>query len=1388
MRHTAGQWLAIHIRALLALAAVLFVFADTTAALAACIPTPGLITFTATGQTSGSIDITGCDLNGVGLYKVQNENSADDAVGVDRQGDTYNTFDTGKARYLAAWDNLAATYRFKLLSIDSGVTSTTDTISLWTPTNSPAADLEVRITVTLPQSLPTVSSLSPTSGPTSGGTTVTITGTGFSTAPGTGAVKFGGTSADYDIISDTQITATAPAGAAGTVDITVTTPGGTSTTTAGDQFTYVALPTLSSVSPNTGPTAGGTSVTLTGTNFTGGTTSVSFGGTSGTITANTGTSLTVTAPAHAAGTVDITVTTPGGTSTTSANDRYTYIAAPTISGITPNTGPTAGGTSVTLTGTNFTNTTSVTFGGTAATGVTFNSTTSLTVIAPVHAAGAVDVVATTPGGTATSLGGFTYAAPPVASSFTATAIAYGSGASSISLTGHATNSPTIYNVGSATTAQGGMVSVNNSGVASYTPPIGFRGNDAFTFTATNAGGTSSPATVTVPVLNPVISITTTLPQGTAVQAYSQNLTASGGKAPYTFSTTLASGSLPAGLTLGSSGVISGTPTAAGDFTFTVTGTDSSTGTGPATFTSSIISLHINAPGISISPTTLPAPVINTAYTPVTFSATGGSGGYTFSLDSGTLPAGMTLTGDTLSGTATAAGNFSFTIKAVDGLSFIGTQSYSFTVDALTAPTANPVSATFAANSSANPVTLDITGAAADTVAVDTQAVHGTATASGTSITYTPTPGYSGSDSFTYTANNGGGTSTPATVSVTVSAPTLALSPVSGSLTAGVVGVAYATQTLTAADGTAPYSYAVTSGSLPAGLTLDADGTLSGTPTASGPSSFTVTATDDLGATGSANYTLAVTTSAAFVFTPSGGALTQAMVGEDYSQSISARGGSGALIYSLASGALPAGMTLNISTGELTGPLADNADARDYAFSIEVRDGNGSTGTASYTLTVKPRAVTVTDKVINITPGSTPADVYLNRGATGGPFVSAETTFVEPANAGKATIIQGELAQSGPVTTPVGWYLHFTPNPHYSGQARVGFRLTSSLGISNTGTVTYAMIADAAQVASDVDQLVHDFVRARQNLIASAIKVPGLLERRQMQQATSAVTGRMMPSENGMTVNFSTSLAQVESARDGGGGASGGYASPFNIWIDGALLAHNDKDVNGGKWGSFAMVNMGADYLLSDKALLGVSFHYDRMTDPTDTDAELTGNGWMAGPYASFEIGKGVFWNTSLLYGGSNNKIDTDFWDGSFDTTRWMVDTSIEGQWNLDQDTTLSPKLRALYFSEKVDDYAVKDSSNDTIAIDGFDEEQFRVSLGAEIARSFTLENGSQLTPKIGVTAGYSGLDGNGIFGSITAGFSLQTANLWIFDAGLLFDIEEEGQKSVGVKGGASRTF
>ena len=172
---------------------------------------------------------------------------------------------------------------------------------------------------------PTVTGLNPTTGPATGGTTVTISGTNLT---GATAVRFGTTSATVTADAATSITATAPPGATGTVDVTVTTAGGTSATGAADHYTYVGGPTVTSISPSAGPSSGGTTVTINGTLLSS-PSAVRFGGTPATsVTPISANRITATAPAGT-GTVDVTVVTLGGTSGTNANDKFAYQQPPT---------------------------------------------------------------------------------------------------------------------------------------------------------------------------------------------------------------------------------------------------------------------------------------------------------------------------------------------------------------------------------------------------------------------------------------------------------------------------------------------------------------------------------------------------------------------------------------------------------------------------------------------------------------------------------------------------------------------------------------------------------------------------------------------------------------------------------------------------------------------------------------------------------------------------------------------------------------------------------------------------------------------------------------------------------------------------------------------------
>jgi hypothetical protein len=255
------------------------------------------------------------------------------------------------------------------------------------------------LSITGGQVLPTIKALSRTSGPTTGGTSVTVTGTLFSTVV---HVRFGTTTAkSYTLKSTTQLVATSPAHAAGTTRVSVTTAKGTTPITPADNFKFVIPPpAVTGLSPASGPAAGGTTITVSGTALTGAS-AVFFGTTKVTTTLSVnagGTQLTVKSPAGPSGaSVDVRVMTTVGESPIVGPDLFTY--GPTITSLSRTSGPHAGGTKVTIAGAGFSAVTSVKFGTVAAQSYTISSSTSIVATSPAHAAGQVRISVATADGT-----------------------------------------------------------------------------------------------------------------------------------------------------------------------------------------------------------------------------------------------------------------------------------------------------------------------------------------------------------------------------------------------------------------------------------------------------------------------------------------------------------------------------------------------------------------------------------------------------------------------------------------------------------------------------------------------------------------------------------------------------------------------------------------------------------------------------------------------------------------------------------------------------------------------------------------------------------------------------------------------------------------------------
>ncbi len=589
------------------------------------------------------------------------------------------------------------------------------------------------------------------------------------------------------------------------------------------------------------------------------------------------------------------------------------------------------------------------------------------------------------------------------------------------------------------------------------------GSYPITITATDTGatGAGAPFTIaqnyTINVPAPIIMISPeSLPNGTVGVGYSQRAAASGGVAAYGYA--VSAGALPPGLTLSAGGVIAGTPTAGGSYTFTLTATDANAQSGSRAYT-----LTIGAAVVTLPPTTLAGGQVGFAYSAPLNPASGGTAPYSYAVSAGALPAGLSLSaGGTLSGTPTAFGTFTFAVTATDSSTgsgpYAATQNYTVQIEQ-PAPIANPVSATVAYGSTANPIALNITGGAAASVAIATPPVNGTAVVSGLGVTYTPNAGYAGRDSFTYTATNAGGTSAPAAVTLTVGNPAITIAA-GGPLTASA-GTAYS-QTFTFSGGTQPFAgYQVTN--LPAGLAISGSNansvTVSGTPTSAGSFALVVSGTDASTGAGPFNtsqgFTLVVN-APTLALTPATGSFT-ANYAVAYSQAITATGGVGPYTYSL-TGNLPAGVTLNASTGLLSGsPTASGS----FNFAVTATD-TGSTGAGapftvqgSYSLTVAAPLVTVTPTSLPVATAGAPYSATLVAAGGVGPYRFALSGGTLPAGLALST---GGVVSGTP--TAAGAFA-FTVNVTDANGQTGGASLTLTVGNSAI-TVTPATLPGGTQ--------------------------------------------------------------------------------------------------------------------------------------------------------------------------------------------------------------------------------------------------------------------------------------------------------------------------------------
>jgi len=452
------------------------------------------------------------------------------------------------------------------------------------------------------------------------------------------------------------------------------------------------------------------------------------------------------------------------------------------------------------------------------------------------------------------------------------------------------------------------------------------------------GGASTGLAITTPSLAP----------GQKNVFYSQTLSATGGSPPYTWLIT--AGTPPAGLTFPATGILSGTPTAAGGptpLTFQVTDSVGATNT-------KSLAITIIAGPIITSTDPLPEGEFDILYTR-TLTASGGTSPYTWSVTAGSLPTGLLLDASTgaINGTPSETGVFSFSAKVLDNASESDIKILSIKINSLPVIStasfvdgeiglaySQPVSAT----GGVTPYTWSITPGALPaslTLNPATGVIGGTPTAQGTS-------------SFDVALTDAlGATASKLGLSITIW-PALTISTTS--LSDGVVDIAYPTQTLSATGGKAGYLWSITSGGLPAGLSLST-GVISGMPTGPvGTSNFTVAVIDALGGTKSSplhitiNEPLAITTTS----------LRDPMIGVPYSQTIAAIGGITPYTWSITGGTLPGWAAFDTATGVISGTPPYGT----WSFTVTVTDSGGTSKSKDFSFTTKALLTITTTSLPN----------------------------------------------------------------------------------------------------------------------------------------------------------------------------------------------------------------------------------------------------------------------------------------------------------------------------------------------------------------------------------------------------------------------------------------
>lgn len=620
----------------------------------------------------------------------------------------------------------------------------------------------------------------------------------------------------------------------------------------------------------------------------------------------------------------------------------------------------------------------------------------------------------TPGTIGSSYNQSVAASPAGTYSYAVTSGALPGGLNLNSANGAITGTPTAtgsFNFTITATLTGAAMPAAASKQATYVTPMVVMqcsGSQAYTLTIN-----CQTITVTAPAIN----------TGTAGTAFNQTFTQSGGIGTTNFST---NSSLPTGIALAASGVLSGTPTQTGTFPITVKATDANGCFGTVSYT-----LTINCQTITVTAPTTTSGTAGSSFNQ-SFTQSGGIGNITFNTTN-TLPTGITLSNaGVLSGTPTVTGSFPITVKATDANGCFGTASYTLTINCPTITVTAPTTTSGTAGTAFDQ-TFTQTGGIGTTTFSTTSTLPTSITLSGTGR-LSGMPTQTGTFPITVKATDSNNCTGTVSYTLTINCPTITVTaPV---INTGTTGVAF-NQTFTQTGGGGNVTFSTTS-TLPTGITLSTGGVLSGTPTQTGTFPITVKATDSNNCMGTISYILTI--SCPTITLSPASPLPDGTTGVAYSTGISASGGTASYTFMVTAGTVPTGLTLNNNGSWSGAPTIANT----YNFTVKATDANGCTAEQAYRLTIHLPLPTL---------GTYPATTVI-LGSNTNIMPTAAPTTAASLNVSTSTDFNGTFA-ADPTTGKV-----YVTNAHPAGTYLVTVKAFNGEGVATTQTFTLTVTTPA----------------------------------------------------------------------------------------------------------------------------------------------------------------------------------------------------------------------------------------------------------------------------------------------------------------------------------------